>query len=537
MVTQHLHGQTVSKGSDSVRLPADRKNIALAIHVGLLVLAAVYWYAITNIDAPFVYHPDEQAVVRRGLRMALTGDLNPHWFHYPTLMMYVDAAVFKLVKPFLDIPLELGLRKGVQGGHPDVFAIYQAARLVTICFSLGTLYLLLRLTSRVTFPIIASLAGITFVGSELVRDSAASATVDMPMTFFVVASLVSMVKFVDSARGEHPKERFLWFAAVLGGLAAGTKYNGAAILFAVPLAMWLAEMPLRWSLRRLPLLAMLSVAVFLATTPYSILDVRTFLSPIIGMPYNFVHYSTGHLGADEGSSFLKAIGQLFTRHSVLAVLALLSPLAARKAAARKPLGLVGFSAVIFLGMVMAAKIFFPRNLMPSLPLLDCLAVAGIWGLAGTPLFRDAKKWAAARTTLLFAAAFAVAGYGSIRAVSDTLLEMKLKDNRTLAYEWIAENVPSGSLILQEAYCPQLYFLENLAAMYVWTVSQVPFEEAVGKFDYVVVSDTQWERFGDWGHGTYESLFDLPLLREWKSRPGESRGPTIRIYSVGRRAER
>lgn len=73
----------------------------------------------------------------------------------------------------------------------------------------------------------------------------------------------------------------------------------------------------------------------------------------------------------------------------------------------------------------------------------------------------------------------------------------------------------------------------LAAVYWYTVANIdaPFEKAVGKFDYVVVSEKQWKRFADWGHGTYESLFELPLLREWKSRPGESRGPEIRIYSM------
>lgn len=350
----------------------------------------------------------------------------------------------------------------------------------------------------------------------------------MPMTFFVLASLASMIRFVDSAQGGTPKERYLWYAVVLGGLAAGTKYNGAAILFLVPPAMWMAGMSFRWSLRRLPLAVLLSIAVFVATTPYSLLDMKAFLDPTIGMPADFIHYSSGHPGADEGKSLFKAIGGIFFQHSVLTVCALLAPLAARDRSIRKPLLLVGLVPLIFLGIISMAKVYFSRHLMVLLPALDCLVAVGLWSVIRSSMASDSriKKTLGAIVPLVIV--FGIAGTSLFRTFSDMWDETKVKDNRTLAYEWITDNIPPGSRILYEAYCPQLYFSRRFRIRYVWTVSQVPFQYIVSNFDYVVVSERQWQRYDTRRFESYGPLFELSPYHEW-----ENAMPAIRIYAITR----
>ncbi len=88
---------------------AKGSRVAICAHAALIVFACVFWGAFADIDAPFVYHPDEPDVVGRAVTMLVTGDLNPHWFHYPTLPIYLYAAVFKALGLFVDIPLELGV--------------------------------------------------------------------------------------------------------------------------------------------------------------------------------------------------------------------------------------------------------------------------------------------------------------------------------------------------------------------------------------------------------------------------------------------
>ena len=54
--------------------------------------------------------PDEIEIVARALRF-FSGDLNPHFFHYPSLYFYLVASVFAV--PF-------GLR-GIAGGSLETF--------------------------------------------------------------------------------------------------------------------------------------------------------------------------------------------------------------------------------------------------------------------------------------------------------------------------------------------------------------------------------------------------------------------------------
>ena len=516
----------------------DRRKVFL-VYGCLLLLAALYWIVSAGISAPFVYHPDEPDVVGRAVKMVVTGELNPHWFHYPTLLTYIYAAVFKFLSVFLEIPMEFGVFENFQGANPQVFPLYYAARLVMICFSLGTFYLLLRLCSRLTSPFVASLAGITFIGSEVVRQSAASATVDMPATFFALASVFLMVRFVDSAQNGEAKESRLWLAAVMGGLAAGAKYNGGAVLLAVPLAMWLARMPLGWSLRRLPLLALLSIATFAVTTPWVVLDARTFFDADRGMLFHFVHYSSGHPGADEGVAFLKALSDLLFRHSYLAPLALLSPMAflprpeLSEKRSHNPLWIVMFAAALFLGMVGVASIYFARNMLPMIPLLDCLIAVGAWGVVGIIPHKAVSKLKFLRPkALVMLMILAIAGGNSLASARETFQKAEETDTRTLAYEWITENLPPGARILQEAYCPQLYFADRFEVTYLWSISQMQYEDAAERFDYVVVSESQGTRYHNWGNRTYERLFKNRLIRSWKGEPGKSYGPEIRLYPLG-----
>ncbi|RJP15553.1 MAG: phospholipid carrier-dependent glycosyltransferase [Candidatus Abyssobacteria bacterium SURF_5] len=507
-------------------------TVALAIHAALCIFAAFLWGKLALVDAPFVYHPDEPDVVARSVHMILSGDLNPHWFHYPSLLFYINAAAYRLLDLFIGLPLEHGLAMGVRGIDPNAFVLYQWGRFITVCFSLGTLFLLLRLTSRLTTPLLACVAGFTFVGSKLVVENAASITVDMPVTFFALASLFMMVKFADSKEGGQPKERYFWAAMVLGGLAAGVKYNGAAVLFAAPILLWIVKTPFSKSFRLLALGALLSICVFFATTPYALLDMKTFLDPHIGMIYDFRHYSSGHPGADEGITFFKVTSDLFKQHSVLVIFALVSPASFKQKNFRNSLALMGFCLILFLGMVSMARVYFSRNILMAIPIADCLVVVGLGAILNWISSRRGERGRAS-STYLSALAVLMAGAMALYSAFAILREQELPDTRTEAYEWLVENVPASSRILYEAYCPQLYYSGKLDAGYVWTVSDLSIRQIRKDYDLIVISEMQWARYQDQRFKTYQYVFDLPLLKEWISDRGKNRGPTLRVYSTGR----
>jgi hypothetical protein len=105
-----------------------------------------------------------------------------------------------------------------------------------------------------------------------VRDSH-YATTDVPMTFFVMCAMLAIVRLHQDRRATHA-----WAAALFAGLATGTKYNAA--LLAIP--MTVVELLYVWPRRNawrtlarstyLPLMAVVMIGTFLATSPYLLID-------------------------------------------------------------------------------------------------------------------------------------------------------------------------------------------------------------------------------------------------------------------------
>jgi hypothetical protein len=273
--------------------------------------------------------------------------------------------------------------------------------------------------------------------------------------------------------------------------------------------------------------AALSIAVFLATTPYAVLDVKTFLDPGIGMLYDFRHYASGHPGADEGIAFLKLIRDLFIHHSLLVTACLLIPAVFLKKGYPRSLSLVVFLLVLFLMMVGSAKVYFSRNFLPAIPAVDCLATTAIWAIAMS--IRKKEGSGNLLSAGIIFLAFVVAGFAAFSSVRKTLLTQRQVDSRTAAYEWILTNIPQNTRILYEAYCPQLFYTGRFVIGYAWSLSEVPFERIVQDYDLVITSDKQWKRYRDLQLKSHQQVFQLPLLKEWPNEETSTRGPAIRIY--------
>src|SRR5215210_9538675 len=74
-------------------LTPDRpRDSRLALLLVLVAAAALRLWGLFH-DLPFSYYGDELHFVRRAMAMG-TGDLNPHWFHKPALLMYLLAACY-----------------------------------------------------------------------------------------------------------------------------------------------------------------------------------------------------------------------------------------------------------------------------------------------------------------------------------------------------------------------------------------------------------------------------------------------------------
>jgi 4-amino-4-deoxy-L-arabinose transferase-like glycosyltransferase len=171
--------------------------------------------------------PDEQSIVPRAWKMVHGGGLDPHWFDYPSLLLY-------LLAPFQ-----------AWEHQPS----YLAARLVVVVLALGAVAAAWWLGSRAYGETAGAIAAVAVAVATTEVAYSRMAVTDVPLTLGVTASLALLV----SGRIE------------LGGLAAGlaTSFKYPGIFLLVPLAVAGYRQP-----RRLALGLAAAAAAFCATSPF-----------------------------------------------------------------------------------------------------------------------------------------------------------------------------------------------------------------------------------------------------------------------------
>ena len=177
-------------------------------------------------------NPDEHNIVVRAWRMVHGGGADPHFFDYPTLLMYVEAPF----QAWQDEPSLL------------------MARVVVVVLGLGSIAATWWLARRAfASPAGAAIAAAIVAACTVHVAYSREAVTDVPLTLGIAASLALMV----SGRIE--------LAGVAAGLATGFKYPG--ILLAVPLVVagWR-----QW--RRLAVGLALMVGAFAASSPFVFAD-------------------------------------------------------------------------------------------------------------------------------------------------------------------------------------------------------------------------------------------------------------------------
>ncbi len=201
--------------SDPTRKKAE--SLAWWSLVGLLILTALFLRMFNlRFGLPQRLHPDESSQVETAWSIA-GGDPNPHFFRYPSLMMYLLAGIYKSVD-------------AVQAEVP-LASLYLAGRLFSA--AAGTLTVLIVLAwGWLTWGRWAALVGaglLALTASPLLH--AHYATVDTLMVLWATLTL-----FLVSLALTRQKANWLYLAALTTGLAAGTKYNAALLLLPLLLA-------------------------------------------------------------------------------------------------------------------------------------------------------------------------------------------------------------------------------------------------------------------------------------------------------------
>ena len=405
----------------------------------LLVAAAVRAWGI-GFGLPLTLaRPDEEAIVAVA-RGFFSRDLNPHFFNYPTLFIYVVGllfvAYFKFGKAIGWFGSEARfLRYSVAHQAP----FYLIARLLSVAAGVATVWVVFRVALRMMSRRAALVAALFLALSFLhVRDSHFGVT-DISATLMLTTSFLFVVRLNGSGA-----RRDLILAAVFAGLAASTKYNAALIVLP---ACWVIIAPPRtvpW-LRRFGMLAgyaALTVAAFVAASPFVVFDYRTFMAAV---GFEGLHLSGGH-GVN--------LGRGWATHLSLS-------LGYGLGTWRLALGVAGFAALLYrnwrTGIMVAVfpvayylalgggYTVFVRYMLPVVPFL-CLGGAyaldaGVEWMAGR-LRRP--SWAMPMLAVLAVVFLAPSSVRIVRFL-DILGQT---DSRVLATDWIARSFPAGATIGQ-----------------------------------------------------------------------------------------
>jgi len=479
------------------KLPDLDRNVKWLL-IGVVLLAFLLRIWGIDFGLPYLYHPDEPRYVIIAQNIFKTGDLNPHWFNYPSLFYYLNALMYityypmgKLAGMFhspLDIPAPITLTMGV--GKTPMPSTFLLGRLLTANFGTASIILIFlagrQLTNNTAVGLLAAL--MMAISPTNVKNSHLI-TPDTFLVFFILLSFWGCVKIFQQGG--------TWnyvFTGISVGLVASTKYNGAIIVFPMLIAHFLShESKCSKNFRcfkepKLHLALILSVIVFLITTPFAILDHQQFLNDL---QFEIHHYSTGHSGM-EGNAlnwYLEYLWKVEGLVSLLAILEILRGFYARS----KQTALCSAFPVIYFPFISSFVVRNARTLLPLTPFLFLLASSFL-----VNLFKKKNTWQSNKLKLVALCAVVVLIILSLifpfmQTVKDDI-QLITVDSRETARIWIANNLPPGAKIVIESYAPYVdpksFYVHGVYRM----IDHKPDWYIDNGFDYLIFGEGMFGRF-------------------------------------------
>jgi hypothetical protein len=413
---------------------------------------------------PHFVHPDESILVPLAVQF-LTGDLNPHFFNWPTAYMYVLSALYAAGGALL----------AGDGGHATVMAFvrdptpfYLVGRVVSGLLGATTVLLTYALGARVAGPAVGFAASL-FLAFNLqhVVDSH-FATTDVPVTAAILGALLATLRYWERGRASDGL-----LAGFLGGLAASTKYNGGlvgiAFLTAHILRARAAGGGIQWRLAAGVVPGWLGAAAvgFVAGTPFAVLSPREFSRGLFGELQAIGTPQFGNEADPPGLLFHllhalpQAMGVPLLGAATLGLVVLLRR--------RAPLDLIVLAFPLpYLVIIGTWGSRFERYAEPVFPFACVLAALGLWELA--------SRWPARRVVVVSALA-ALATLPVLGRVLYYEVLLWRPDSREVAAAWIEKNLPADAQIAMEPYTPSVTWRDETGAVH--RVTSPPLDGASG----------------------------------------------------------
>jgi len=414
--------------------------LAAAIGAGLILR---FWGL--GFGLPYRYHPDEAQYVADAARMLNERTLQPSAFNNPPLFKYVIALGDALWSAGQLLGTRTGLQQLIDRVTLDPSPLYFVGRIVSALAGSATVlvtYLLGRASHNTKTGLLS--AGILAATFLHVRESHYAVN-DATLTLLTTLSLLG------SIRVARRDDRYSgWLAAAAAGLAFATKYTGALALIPLTLAHLVSPTSQTAGLvgprvRRLTGSWLMVAAAAVIGSPLFLLKPGAIVNEVLGglVRYGRSGFEGWQIDAAGGYLYyLKALGWgvgigiivmlivgVFANRDKVGMLLLSYPLAF----------------FVFMGN---QQMYFARLLLPTLPAIVVLAASGLDQSAARLSHTAAARRLMGETgELLIGAVLLVAMLAQplSSSIRHNVLLTRI-DTRTVAKQWIEENIPVGAKI-------------------------------------------------------------------------------------------
>lgn len=495
------------------------------VGLALVLIAAIvlrYWGLSRGI--PYAVGVDEPEIVERALAMMRRGTLNPHFFDYGSLHIYIQLAVS--VVRFI-----VGSVTGAWDSLAQATSasFYLWGRAVTAAFGVATVLLVYRIGMRWGSRHALLAAALMAVMPLHVRYSHYVLT-DTPLTFFVALSMLLAL-----GAHERPVLRAFAFAGIAAGLAAAVKYNGGLALIMPLVACWMtpAARPSRLACTMVTICA--AAAAFLLAAPYTLLDLPGFLDRFASLS---AEYRNGPPPPETAAVlYLKHLRLQFGTPGMLLIGAgvVMGVIRAIRGPGRVTWTLTLAFTIPYFVMIAGQRIIYARYALPIVPMLCLLASAVV--ISGVSLLRRYQFPRGVRTALIVGLTLTLLVHPARVAVA---FDRMISQRSTLddAYAWMMANIPADSMIVLEG--GHLVLPSNYRSKRIPQLRQKTFQQYVDdKVDYLVASSQSYGPYMDDPRefrpefNDYMTLFthteELARFTPGTGKPG----PELRIFRVRR----
>ncbi len=438
-----------------------RFSVTSLLMIGIVVLGFVIRLVGLGWGLPDVYEEATPLKVAWGMwnwdRPAGV-DLNPHFFNYPGLMIYVHFAlqgveyVAMKVSGGIESSLDYQVRFLL-----DPTTWYLAGRFVSTLFAIGTLLFTFLIGRRLAGSLAGILAALFLAVNAYHIERSQMIEVDLPLTFGVVFALWAAFRIVDS-----PNRRNYLVAGLAIGIASSIKYTGALLILPVVTAHLLARrrpverQPLRAQYASLLYCLLVAAITFAVSSPYVILDFNSFWSDF---SVERAHMAIGHFGLGDESSLVFYFTSLVERMLgwPLFLLGMAGFVLSATVERRPSVFVLSAFTLPYIVAISTWSMHADRYLLPLLPVF--LAFAGV-AVRNTLDHRILQRLPVNGRSALIAALVVAVVVPALTGHATRLRSVR-SDPRTAVKDWIELNVPSGSWIVKEPYGPELFATNTL----------------------------------------------------------------------------